>query len=313
MGRMSSRIPTSLLHTIPRSLFSSSISSNNLSFRTLSTLPSSPQNPFSSSSFSPPISHFVGFPFKPASSFSSSPTLRFLNTNSSDHIDSKEDHPHQYETSEGETTDGWEEEEEEEVEPEIGDGGDGGGIVLQNVPWGERVLSIAREVLLQFGGDMELFSFKTTPRGYIYVRLDKLSNKYGCPSMEEIERYNLEYKKKLDEMGALGEIPHNLAIEVSSPGAERLLKVPDDLDRFKDMPMRVSYVEDVETQCLEKDGVFMLESIKKESANCVWKLANVRENRDPLGKGRPLSRKQKDWRLNLPFEMFRRVTLYLEY
>lgn len=92
-----------------------------------------------------------------------------------------------------------------------------------------------------------------------------------------------------------------------------MLKVPDDLDRFKDMPMRVSYVEDVETQCLEKDGVFMLESIKTESANCVWKLANVRENRDPLGKGRPLSRKQKDWRLKLPFEMFRRVTLYLEY
>ena len=49
--------------------------------------------------------------------------------------------------------------------------------MLQNVPWGERVLSIAREVLLQFGGDMELFSFKTTPRGYIYMRLDKLSNK----------------------------------------------------------------------------------------------------------------------------------------
>ena len=59
----------------------------------------------------------------------------------------------------------------------MGDGGDGGGIVLQNVPWGERVLSIAREVLLPFGSDMELFSFKTTPREYIYVRLDKLSNK----------------------------------------------------------------------------------------------------------------------------------------
>lgn len=77
--------------------------------------------------------------------------------------------------------------------------------------------------------------------------------------------------------------------------------------------MRVSYVEDVETEYLVKDGVFLLVSIDKESANCVWKLANVKENRDPLGKGRPLGRKQKDWRLKLPFEMCRRVTLYLEY
>lgn len=59
---------------------------------------------------------------------------------------------------------------------QLGDGGDGGGIVLQGVAWGERVLSIAREVLLQFADDMELYAFKTTDRGYIYVRLDKLSN-----------------------------------------------------------------------------------------------------------------------------------------
>lgn len=59
---------------------------------------------------------------------------------------------------------------------QIGDGGDGGGIVLQNCPWGKQALSIARDVLLQFGDDMELYAFKTSPRGYIYVRLDKLPN-----------------------------------------------------------------------------------------------------------------------------------------
>lgn len=100
---------------------------------------------------------------------------------------------------------------------------------------------------------------------------------------------------------------------MSSPGAERILKVPDDLNRFKDMPMRVCYAEHVESSCLEKDGVFLLESIEKESESCVWKLANVKENRDPLSKGRPLSRKQKDWRLNLPFSWHRGVMLYLEY
>lgn len=48
--------------------------------------------------------------------------------------------------------------------------------MLRDVAWGERVLSIAREVLLQFGDDFDLHAFKVSPRGYIYVRLDKLSN-----------------------------------------------------------------------------------------------------------------------------------------
>ncbi|GMP92369.1 hypothetical protein CsSME_00042621 [Camellia sinensis var. sinensis] len=196
-------------------------------------------------------------------------------------------------------------EEEDDAEPEIGDGGDGGGVVLQNCPWGERALSIAHEILLQFGDDMKLYAFKTTPRGYIYVRLDKLSNEYGCPGVEEIESYSQQYKKRLDEVGALGQIPDDLALE-------RLLKVPDDMNRFKDMPMRVSYVEDLESKCPEKNGVFYLDSIKTEAGSCVWRLAGVKENRDPSAKGRPLSRKQKDWRLELPYAMFKKA-LFLDY
>lgn len=195
------------------------------------------------------------------------------------------------------------------MEPKLGDGGDGGGVVLQGLPWGDRTLSIAREVLLSFGDDIELFAFKTTPRGYVYVRLDKLSQPYGCPSIEELESYCQEYRKRLEEVGALGEIPKNLAVEVSTPGAERILKVPEDLSRFKDMPMRVCYSEGNDT---ETNGVFFLESVEMESGNCVWKLADVKENRDPESKGRPLNRKRRDWRLTLPFKMHGMVSLYLD-
>ncbi|KAI4328567.1 hypothetical protein L6164_020909 [Bauhinia variegata] len=247
------------------------------------------------------------FPLKPP--FVSA--LRFLNTDSSKSIVGRYESSLQRETSEEGETDGWEE--EEETEPEIGDGGAGGGVLLQGLPWGQLALSIAEEVLTQFSDDMKLYAFKTTPRGYVYVRLDKLTNEYGCPSMEELESYSVEYKKRLDEVGALGEIPEDLALEVSTPGAERILKVPDDLNRFNDMPMRVCYREDMESSSPEKDGVFLLESIEEELESCVWKLANVKENRDPQSKGRPLSRKQKDWRLKLPFNMHRRVTLYLEF
>ncbi|XP_071696007.1 uncharacterized protein [Rutidosis leptorrhynchoides] len=204
-------------------------------------------------------------------------------------------------------------EDEDESEPEIGDGGDGGGVVLQNCPWGEKVLSIARDVLLQFGDNIEIFAFKTSPQGYIYVRLDRLCNEYGCPSLEDIQNYNREYKKRLDEAGAVGDIPSDLAIEVSSPGADRLLRIPNDLERFKDMAMRVKYVEQGDLKSSEKERVFYLESIEAESESCVWRLADVKENRDPLSKGRPMTRKQKDWRLELPYKMLKQVTLYIDY
>ncbi|CAL9088497.1 unnamed protein product [Musa textilis] len=211
----------------------------------------------------------------------------------------------------------WEEEEEEEAEPVFGDGGGGGGVVLGGVRWGERVLSVAREVLdLHFGEDLVMYALKVSPRGYVYVRLDKLTNKYGCPSIEEIESFNSLYKKRLDEMLESGEMPLDLALEVSSPGAERLLKVPEDLNRFKEMPMRVQYLEEEEEEVAEskrrkqKVGVFLIESTYADAGQCVWKLADVRENRAESGKGRPLSRKQRDWRLQLPFEAVKKVTLY---
>ncbi|GJV04928.1 ribosome maturation factor RimP [Tanacetum coccineum] len=204
-------------------------------------------------------------------------------------------------------------EEEDESEPEIGDGGNGGGVVLHNCPWGQKVLSIAQDVLLQFGDDIEIFAFKTSPKGYIYVRLDRLCNEYGCPSIEDIKSYNNEYKKRLDEAGAKGDIPNDLAVEVSSPGADRLLRIPGDLQRFKDMAMRVKYVENDDPRSKEKEGVYFLDSIEVESESSVWKLADVKENRDPKAKGKPMTRKQKDWRLELPYEKLKQVTLYLDY
>lgn len=38
--------------------------------------------------------------------------------------------------------------------------------------------------------------------------------RFGCPGLEELESYSQEYKKRLDETGALGNIPDDLAFEV---------------------------------------------------------------------------------------------------
>ncbi|KAL4569470.1 hypothetical protein LXL04_025108 [Taraxacum kok-saghyz] len=256
----------------------------------------------------PKISSTIDLPFASRLGYSttsnaSTEDIQFHNHQESTLSDANDD--------EVEPIDLWEE--EEEAEPKIGDGGDGGGVVLQNCPWGEKVLSIAQDTLLQFGNDIEIFAFKTSPRGYIYVRLDRLCNEYGCPSIDDIQAYSHEYKKRLDKAGEIGDLPCDLALEVSSPGADRLLKIPNDLERFKEMAMRVKYVEGDDHRCVEKEGVFFLEAIEGESGRCIWKLADVKENRDPLSKGRPMSRKQKDWRLELPYEKVKQATLYLDY
>ncbi|KAJ1287793.1 hypothetical protein BS78_02G037800 [Paspalum vaginatum] len=213
----------------------------------------------------------------------------------------------------------WEDSEDDGYEAEIGDGGDGGGVVLRGLKWGERALAAAQEVLAdRFGDDVAMFAFKVSPKGYVYVRLDKLTNMYGCPNIEEIESFNRFFKQKLDEIIERGEIPLDLALEVSSPGAERLLKVPEDLDRFKDMAMRVQYLAEgddndlVPKQNLLKDGIFLLESVDTQAEHCIWKLADVKENRAEAGKGRPLNRKQRDWRLQTSFMAVKKATLYLD-
>mgnify|MGYP003703369245 CR=1 FL=1 len=105
-------------------------------------------------------------------------------------------------------------------------------------------------------------------------------------------------------------------MQVSSPGAERLLKVPKDLDRFKDMAMRVQYLVEgddvVPKQILQKDGIFLLESVDIQAEHCIWKLADVKENRAAAGKGRPLNRKKRDWRLQTSFQAVKKATLYLD-
>ncbi|XP_010415553.1 PREDICTED: uncharacterized protein LOC104701546 [Camelina sativa] len=294
------RLRASRRFTSPATCFSVSSFSSSLLFPKTTNLFLPRSFPFSSS-----VSTF-------SSSSSSSPspaTGRPPKTAGSN--DGEEDTFEYKTTDDVEVIEDWEEEEEEGVESQLGDGGDGGGVVLRGVPWGERALSIAAEVLKQSEKDLELFAFKTSPRGYIYVRLDKLSNEYGCPTMDELEEFSREFKKRLDDAGAANVVPEDLALEVSSPGAERLLRVPEDLPRFK-MAMTVSYVEETNSRTAVKSAVFLLESIDAESDKCVWKLADVRENRDPESKGRPLSRKQKDLRITLPFTAHRKISLYLD-
>ncbi|CAL5203990.1 unnamed protein product [Lathyrus oleraceus] len=202
--------------------------------------------------------------------------------------------------------------EEEDSVPYAGDGGAGGGISLAGTWWDKKALAVAKEVTMSFDGDLQIYAFKTLLNSTVQVRIEKLSNKSGSPTMEDIEAFSTTYRAKLDEAELAKFIPENLSLEVSSPGVERIVRIPDDLDRFKERPMYVKYAieDDSNNPSAEGDGVFKLESFDMETKYCTWSLADVRVNREKAGKGRPLNKKQREWRLSTPFGSLRLVRLH---
>ncbi|KAJ6807308.1 uncharacterized protein M6B38_172815 [Iris pallida] len=194
----------------------------------------------------------------------------------------------------------------------VGDGGGGGGISLAGTWWDKEALTMAEEVLMSFDGDLKIYAFKTSANSKISMRIEKLSSKYGSPSMKDIEIFSSAYRLRLDEAVLAEKIPENISLEVSSPGVERVVRIPDELERFKEKPMYVRYVIDgaAEASNQESDGVFRLVSFDLETCHCTWAIADVKVNRNQAGKGRPLNKKQREWRLETPFDSLRLVRLH---
>ncbi|KAL6269083.1 hypothetical protein ACE6H2_025994 [Prunus campanulata] len=103
---------------------------------------------------------------------------------------------------------------EESVELYAGDGGRGGGISLAGVWWDNKALEIAEEVILSFDADLKIYAFKMLPNFTIQVRIEKLLNRSGSPSMEDIEAFSRTYRARLDEAELAKSVPKNLSLEV---------------------------------------------------------------------------------------------------
>ncbi|XP_037485696.1 uncharacterized protein LOC119364340 [Triticum dicoccoides] len=205
-------------------------------------------------------------------------------------------------------------ESDDEQDLYVGDGGAGGGVSLAGTWWGKKALALAEEVSTSFDGDLKIYAFKATASLEIRVRIEKMSTRYGSPTIDDIEAYTIAYRAKLDDAESAGRIPKNVSLEVSSPGVERVIRVPDDLERFKERSMYVRYVmtnEDAATP-QEGDGVFRLISYDVDLCECTWGIADVKINRQQTGKGRPLSKKQREWRLQTPFKSLKLVRVYSE-
>ncbi|KAG2566329.1 uncharacterized protein LOC120681419 [Panicum virgatum] len=196
----------------------------------------------------------------------------------------------------------------------VGDGGAGGGISLAGTWWDKEALALAEQVSASFDDDLKIYAFKTAANLTIRVRIEKMSTRYGSPTIDDIEAYTIAYLGKLDDAESAGKIPQNISLEVSSPGVERVVRIPEELERFKERAMYVRYTttSDEAATPQEGDGVLRLISYDMDLGECTWCIADVKINRQQAGKGRPLSKKQREWRLQTPFESLKLVRLYSE-
>ncbi|CAI9115635.1 OLC1v1016598C4 [Oldenlandia corymbosa var. corymbosa] len=233
-----------------------------------------------------------------------------------DGLEEEDDDEGLFDDFEDEEIDGDDYLEDEYIEEEsrVGDGSGGGGVSLAGTSWDRKALSIAEEVVASFDGEIGVYAFKTLVNGSIQVRIERLTNKSGSPTMKDIEDFSSAYKARLDEAAVQKSVPDDIFLEVSSPGVERVVQVPEDLERFKDRALYVKYSSGVTESgaTSENEGIFKLISVDHEANSCTWGLADVRINREKAGKGRPLSKKQREWRLETSFSSLLLVRFYSE-
>lgn len=85
----------------------------------------------------------------------------------------------------------------------------------------------------------------------IEVELDHLEHPYGSVSLLECEHVSRKLNEELERISP----DLNYTLKVSSAGAERKLVIPEDLDRFRGIPVRLVYRAEGSK---DKEGIFKI-------------------------------------------------------
>ena len=199
-------------------------------------------------------------------------------------------------------------EEEVAADEELEVGGEA--IDAGGTDYGEMALEALRDALASdaFAGEYDIFSFKVNAsRRRVLASVDKLNDKYGSPTLDELTTIVRAHNAILDERG----FPEDVAVELASPGAMRSLRVPRELERFRDLVMDVTYKEAIENPESTSNVTKTMEVTDISDTEVEWKLADVPANR-PAKKGQGMNKKSREWRLRMPLDAVVRANLFID-
>ena len=126
------------------------------------------------------------------------------------------------------------------------------------------------------GVELALYGFRCAA-GKVEISLDRLDNPYGSPSLDDIGRFTQIFHRRL-ELTVGEERAGEVEVEVSSPGAEREVRVPEDLERFAGLPLDVRYRDEDEAGPFERTEALRLVALDAAAGTAEWELADVRAN-----------------------------------
>lgn len=138
----------------------------------------------------------------------------------------------------------------------------------------EGLKKISEEIIGNFPG-VEIYNLKLSKLHndyYIQIELDNLFDPYGSVTIDTCENFSKEFINVLDERLLGDKLQFNLPVdlnidnytlEVSSAGAERELRIPRDLERFKDLPLKVRFLNESEK---EEQKIVKFISIEEEDS-----------------------------------------------
>jgi len=191
-------------------------------------------------------------------------------------------------------------------------------IFTADTEWGELALKSLQSVLQddEFDSSLEIFSFRVSvERRRIYISIDNVKDKFGSPTLDQLSSVSRKFNVVLEEGG----FPDDVSLEVASPGAERQMRLPGDLERFRTLTMRVTYAASAGGQpgaASPAEGqtthVMLLTDLDEAGGTSTWKLADVSENRPQAKKGQGMNRKQREWRLKLAVGDISKANLFID-
>jgi len=151
------------------------------------------------------------------------------------------------------------------------------------MPWAESTLEAARALLDSDFSHLSLHCFLAEGRSrQIMIALDKYSDSFGSPSVDEITEFAESLTSRLEDQIGSDEVG-NIKFEISSPGAEREIRMFE-LHRFRHLPIKVRSTSSTQ----------ILTFVDSDNDCTTWRLASVKSNRGKSKKNEEISIRKED-------------------